>query len=104
MGKKQQYLTVDGRKIPVSNFQKVLYPTPACDRFRRSVTIHRFFRVARCARSPKAPTRHGKVIDDGPHDLAEFLSFRFNGMASARPERPVLSNLQSLSRRNFFQA
>jgi bifunctional non-homologous end joining protein LigD len=26
MGKKQQYLTVDGRKIPVSNLEKVLYP------------------------------------------------------------------------------
>jgi bifunctional non-homologous end joining protein LigD len=26
MGKKQQYLTVDGRKIPVSNLDKVLYP------------------------------------------------------------------------------
>ena len=39
----------------------------------------------------------------GLHELAELPSFRFNVMASARPERPVLSNLQSLSRRNSFQ-
>jgi DNA primase len=37
-------------------------------------------------------------------EACRTAELRFSVMASARPERPVLSNPQSLSRRNFFQA